>query len=231
MPGSLLPTSAAALAFPFDRTIALAVRDSALQGTPGLRPAAYTFNLLGVPGAALISGGLYAAGLLFDRPEMADVGFHAAEAFFLAQAATGVLKYTLGRSRPRNGIDDPFDFGLFRGFEGSDYQAFPSGHTSASFALAATVAHELERIWGGSPWLYGAITYGSAALVGTSRIFDNHHWASDVVFGAAIGAFSGWKSVRYNHENPDNRLNGWFLAGSVTPGAAQPVRLVVLPAF
>ena len=221
----------AAIAFPFDRAIALAVRDSVLQETRGLGTASRAFDLLGIPGGAILTGGLWAAGRLLDRPEMADVGLHAAEAFLVAELVTGVLKLTAGRTRPRRNLDDPFDFGLFRGFRGDDFQAFPSGHTSGSFAVAAALAHEMERLWGGSPWLYGAITYGPAALVGMSRMYDNHHWASDVVFGAAIGAFSGWKSVEYNHENPDNRVNRWLLAGSITPGGAEPLRLMVLPAW
>ena len=31
----------------------------------------------------------------------------------------------------------------------------------------------------------------AAAYTGTSRIADNQHWASDVVFGAALGIASG----------------------------------------
>lgn len=219
---------AAALAFPFDVAIAREVRDSVLQETPGLRRASRAFDLLGVPGTALLAGGLYGAGRLLDQPAMADVGLHATEAFILAEVATLVLKYTAGRTRPRRDPGDAFDFGFLRGFQGSDYQSFPSGHTSGAFAVAATLAHEMERLWGGDAWLYGVATYGPAALVGVSRMFDNHHWASDVVFGAAIGAFSGWKVVKYNHENPDNRVNRWFLAGAWTPGGG--VRLLVLPA-
>jgi hypothetical protein len=34
--------------------------------------------------------------------------------------------------------------------------------------------------------------YLAATWVGASRIIQNHHWASDVVVGAAIGGLSGW---------------------------------------
>lgn len=220
---------AAALAFPFDEAIAVEIQASPLRATSSLRRTSRAFDLLGVPGTVILGPGLYGAGRLLDRPEMADVGLHVTEAFLVAEILTGVLKYTAGRSRPRRDVHAPFDFRLFRGFEGSDYKAFPSGHTSGAFAVAATLAHEMERLWGGSPWLYGVVTYGPAALVGFSRMFDNAHWTSDVVFGAAIGAFSGWKVVKYNHENPDNRVNRWFLAGSITPGSPGTFRLAVLP--
>ena len=219
---------AAAVAFPFDRAIAEEIRDSVLQ-TTALRRTSRAFDLLGIPGAAVLSGGLYAAGRLTDNGSMADVGLHAFEAFVMAEAVTVVLKYTAGRTRPRRDASDPFDFGLFRGLlRGSDFQAFPSGHTSGAFAVAAALAHEMERLWGGSPWLYG-LAYVPATLVGVSRMYDNHHWTSDVVFGAAIGAFSGWKMVQYGHDHPDSKLNRWFLAGSYTPGAPAPLRLGLMP--
>ncbi|MBW3552283.1 MAG: phosphatase PAP2 family protein [Gemmatimonadetes bacterium] len=219
---------AAAIAFPFDRAIAEEIRDSVIQ-TTALRRTSRAFDLLGVPGAAILTGGLYAAGRLTDNGSMADVGLHALEAFVMAEVVTVVLKYTAGRSRPRRDATDPFDFKLFRGLlQGSDFQAFPSGHTSGAFAVAAAFAHEMERLWGGSPWLYGLV-YVPASFVGVSRMFDNHHWTSDVVFGAAIGAFSGWKTVQYGHDHPDSRLNRWFLAGSYTPGATVPLRLGVMP--
>ena len=220
----------AALAFPFDEPVAAEVRDSVLQETPGLKEGARAFNLLGFPGSLLISGGLYGAGRIFDEPAMADVGLHVTEAIVLAEAVTYLLKVTAGRARPAEGIDNSWDFELFRGLESDDYQSFPSGHATAAFATAAALAHEMERLWGGSDVLYGVATYGPAAMVALARMFDNRHWASDVIFGAAIGAFSGWKIVQYNHDNPGNRVDDWFLTATVSPGD-WGVRIGLSPAF
>jgi membrane-associated phospholipid phosphatase len=66
--------------------------------------------------------------------------------------------------------------------------AFPSGHSAAAFAAASV----LERHFGyrlSWPALVGA-TY-----VATSRLVDNRHFLSDVVFGAAVGTASGWTVV------------------------------------
>ena len=60
-------------------------------------------------------------------------------------------------------------------------------------------------------WL-APLLYGGAALVGASRVYENEHWASDVLAGAAIGTFSGWKVVRYNHAHPGNRVDRLFLS-------------------
>jgi membrane-associated phospholipid phosphatase len=218
-----------ALAFPFDERIAVAIRDSALQETPGLRPAARAFNLLGVPGSLIISGALYGVGRVGAIDEMADVGLHMGEAVVVAGVVTYAIKFLAGRARPALDIREPFDFGLGRGLTREHHRSFPSGHTSVAFAVAAVAAHEIERICGGNDYLIGAATYGPAALVGVSRMFDNRHWASDVVFGAAIGAFAGWKVVRYSHSHPDNPIDDWFLAGSVVPGDWATLRLGLVP--
>ena len=48
-------------------------------------------------------------------------------------------------------------------------------------------------------------------------MYDNRHWASDVIMGAAIGTFAGTKVVRYHRTHPDNRLDRWLLNASVSP--------------
>jgi membrane-associated phospholipid phosphatase len=220
----------AAVAFPFDESIAVAIRDSLFQETPGLKQSATFFNLLGFPGSLIISTGLYGGGRVFGNEEMADVGLHVGEAILLAEAFTYTIKLLAGRARPFHDIHEPFDFSFGRGFrEGDDYRSFPSGHTSAAFATAAAAAHEIERLTDGNDYLMGLVTYGPAALVGLSRMFDNRHWTSDVVFGAAIGAFSGWKVVRYNHSHPDNPVDDFFLSASVVPGDWSTLRIGVVP--
>ena len=67
----------------------------------------------------------------------------------------------------------------------SDDQSFPSGHTSASFAAAAT----LERRYG---WKAGLPAHLVAAFVGLSRVEAHKHYVGDVLVGAAIGEASGW---------------------------------------
>lgn len=73
---------------------------------------------------------------------------------------------------------------------GEDW-AWPSGHTSSSFAMAAV----LDKYYG--HWV-GVPAYGVAGLVGFERMDDREHYFSDVVFGAALGAVIGY-SVANNH--------------------------------
>lgn len=91
-------------------------------------------------------------------------------AFSLGTAflATEALKRTFPEQRPDN----------------SDNRSFPSGHTSISFAAAAT----LQQRHG---WEVGVPAHLAAAFVGVARHeARKHHW-HDVLVGAAIGEASG----------------------------------------
>jgi hypothetical protein len=52
-------------------------------------------------------------------------------------------------------------------------------------------------------------------LIAASGMYNNKHWASDVVMGAAIGTFAGTKVVRYHHSHPGNRIDKWLLRPTV----------------
>ena len=66
--------------------------------------------------------------------------------------------------------------------------AFPSGHAASAFAAASV----LERHFGyRASWP----ALAAATYVGTSRLVDDRHFLSDVVFGAALGESIGWTIV------------------------------------
>ena len=116
--------------------------------------------------------------------------------------------------RPRN----PHSFGFLRGFAGGDqYRSFPSGHTLAAFAAAAAVSSETSDWWPNTRWIIGPALFSGATLTGVSRMYDNRHWASDVLVGAGIGTFAGLKVVRFNDTHSGNKFDKWFLSGSLIP--------------
>jgi membrane-associated phospholipid phosphatase len=143
------------------------------------------------------------------------------------------LKGIVGRQRPFVQPRNANSYGLFRGFTGGDsYRSFPSGHSVSAFAAAAAVTAETSRNAPSTRWIVGPVLYTGAALVGLSRMYNNQHWASDVVIGAGIGTFAGLKVVRYHDAHSNNRVDRFFLAASVVSDDAggRALQWSVLPA-
>ena len=86
-----------------------------------------------------------------------------------AFAVTEGLKWAIPEERPDH----------------SDDKSFPSGHTSTSFAAAAS----LEKRYG---WKIGLPAHALAVFVGVARVEAKKHFVQDVVAGAAIGEAAGW---------------------------------------
>jgi len=109
-----------------------------------------------------------------DEPrgnKVSHLGLDLIRAQILSQALVQGIKYSVRRDRPTG-----------------ECCAFPSGHSATAFALASVLERHLgyRASW---PALAGA-TY-----VATSRLVDNRHFLSDVMFGAAVGMASGWTVV------------------------------------
>jgi membrane-associated phospholipid phosphatase len=129
--------------------------------------------LYGVP-VALYLGGRYLWAPTTDEPKtstLSHLGLDLLRAELEEEAIVQALKFSVRRTRP----------------DGTPYD-FPSGHAAATFALAAV----LERHLG---YRFAWPTLVIATYVGTSRLHDNVHYLSDVVFGAAIGTATGWTVV------------------------------------
>jgi membrane-associated phospholipid phosphatase len=110
----------------------------------------------------------YVFGRIEDKPKVSHLGMDLLRAQIIDEALTSALKYTVRRERP----------------DGSDDLSFPSGHSSVTFATATVIERHLG-------WKMSVLGYAFAAYIATSRLHDNVHWLSDVVFGAAVGTISG----------------------------------------
>ncbi|MEO6577846.1 MAG: phosphatase PAP2 family protein [Candidatus Limnocylindria bacterium] len=167
--------AAAAAAHPIDDSV-----NHRLVGSP-------TVNRIFAPGKWIGSApvqigtavGLYAVGrYVLPHVEggsrtnrVSHLGFDLLRAAMVSQALTQGIKIAARRDRPTG-----------------ECCAFPSGHAATAFASAAVI----ERHFG----YRGALpTYAIAAYVGASRLHDNRHFVSDVLFGAAVGVASGWTVV------------------------------------
>ena len=202
---------------PLDKTWAQHLQDSTTQTNRFFGDVASTVRTIAEPGSYLIGLSMYAVGRLTHNEKAADLGLHGTEAIAVGALTGDVLKNVFGRARPYVNVNDPNNWSFGRGLKGGQYQSFPSGHTVAAFAAAAAVTSETSRWWPSTRWIIGPAMYGGATLVGLSRMYNNKHWASDVMMGAAIGTFAGNKVVRYHHSHPGNKLDKWLLGASVVP--------------
>ncbi|HEX6535174.1 MAG TPA: phosphatase PAP2 family protein [Gemmatimonadaceae bacterium] len=214
---------------PFDARIAAFMQTHG-QHDRTLQRLSHVVEAVAVPGAFIIGGGLYIGGKLGGDDRMADLGLHGTEALVIANVVTSVVKFTTGRARPYVDRTRPHDFAFMRGLQSEDYRSFPSGHAVTAFAAAAAVTEETRRWWPHSTWYVGPLLYGGATLVGAARMYNDKHWASDVVMGAAIGIFTGRRVVRWQHSHDGNKLDRWLLGVSIGPeGGGHVVRIILLP--
>lgn len=122
----------------------------------------------------------------------------------LNEAATGALKLATARVRPLAYNPDPrIDDGLRQ----SRYarRSFPSGHTSAAFAGAVFIGEVHARLHpdrSSRHWVRGG-GLALAALTGYARVRAGHHFPSDVLAGAAVGALVGWLVPRIHERDLD----------------------------
>lgn len=95
--------------------------------------------------------------------------------FLLGTAIVQGLKYGIGQQRPYGDV----------------YTSFPSGHTADAFMGAEILRREYGKEYPG----IAIAGYAAATATGLLRIYNNRHWASDVLSGAGIGILSA--SITY----------------------------------
>jgi membrane-associated phospholipid phosphatase len=148
-----------------------------------------------------LSGLLYASGLIINDKELRLTGLMLAEAMFLNGIITQGLKIGLGRPRPYlNEGSGHIEFLEFE-FEGKD-QSLPSGHTSTAFTIATILSKRIDNIYA------SAALYSFASLTAFQRIYDDKHWFSDTVLGAAIGTLVGLKIVKLHSKLNTEKQEG-----------------------
>jgi membrane-associated phospholipid phosphatase len=206
-------TIGTAVVAPIDMRVANRLQDSATQASRFLSRSATGFRLLGDPGSFVTATGMYLIGRGDGNRRIQALGLHSLESIIFADVLGGSIKLLAGRQRPYVDTKNPFSFQLWRGFTDDKFRSFPSGHTITSFAFASAVTRESQFWWPHSAWYVGTAVYGGASLVGLSRIFNNQHWASDVMAGAAIGTLVGLKVVKYTHSHPGNHIDQELIKG------------------
>lgn len=132
--------------------------------------------------------GTWLTGKYADLPLVEHVGSDLIRVQVLNGVLTTGLKVAVDRTRPNGGR-----------------HAFPSGHTSATFATAGVIQQHFG-------WKAGAGAYTAATFVAWTRVRDRAHWVSDVVFGASVGLASALAVTR-GHDS-----RNWSVTPVVLPG-------------
>jgi membrane-associated phospholipid phosphatase len=201
---------AAAAISPADERLAAWMRGPSVQG-PSLNTVARVFNFAGDPGTIIAGATIYVFGAATHRRHAMDAALHIGESVVGASVITAVLKTATGRARPYVSADsNSHDLRFGRGRDGGQYQSLPSGHTTAAFAFASAMASEAATWTPNWRWVAPA-GYGAATLVALARMYDDKHWASDVVLAAGIGSATAKATVRFNHARPGNRIDRLFI--------------------
>jgi len=149
----------------------------------GNRTADHVFALGKVVGSGAFEAGaavsLWLVGRYVTAPakgqprtnKVSHLGFDLMRAQIVTQSVVHGIKYTVRRDRPTG-----------------ECCAFPSGHAASAFAAASVLERHL-----GSRASWPALA--AASYVAASRLVDNRHFLSDVIFGAAVGEAVGWTVV------------------------------------
>ena len=134
--------------------------------------------VMGQGGYHIAAGlGSYLAGRMLKSDQLESFGSDLFRAQVINGAVTLGMKALVNRTRP----------------DGTPW-GYPSGHTSVSFASAAVVYKHFGP-------LVGVPAFIASTYIGLSRLQANKHYLSDVVAGAVLGGYIGYKIAGRSQEN------------------------------
>jgi len=140
----------------------------------GVEPVGNIYGLMVFPA-------IYVTGLAIKNPHVESIGLRGGKAMAISSVICFVGKNVIQRQRP-DAATTPFNFAA--PFSKSQYTSFPSAHSTIAFTLATAFAMEFpDKKW------VAPVAYSIASLTALSRVYNNRHWASDVLVGAALGHF------------------------------------------
>lgn len=148
---------------------------------------------VGSPKGTIFAAAAFGATMLTRNTRLQDAAFTSLQSVILAGSMSYALKYTLGRVRPYQGGDGD----EFEPYSGNT--SFPSGHTTAAFALVTPWAYYYP-----SPFTYAL--FGVAGGTAVARVAKQRHWPTDVAAGAALGFLTA-RFLSKRHLSGDSRMS------------------------
>lgn len=123
---------------------------------------------------------LLALAWAFEKRALKVAAIQSLIAHGIAAVLANGLKHLIGRPRPKFTHSGDWQMAI-SWVSGLD--SFPSGHSTAGFAVATVLAKRFP-VW-------GPLCIGLAAFVALSRVLRGSHFPTDVVGGAVVGILSG----------------------------------------
>ena len=118
---------------------------------------------------------------VLEKPTVKIVAVQSLIAHGIAALLANGLKHLIGRPRPKFVHSGDWQMTLSWA---SGLDSFPSGHSTASFAIATVLAKQFP--------LFGPLCIAIALFVALSRVLRGSHFPTDVLGGAVIGILSGF---------------------------------------
>ena len=160
-----------------------------------LEPVGYYYGspLTTVPATLAI----YLSGVTFNNKWLRDTGLMLAETITIIAIIQVPSSYIIGRVRPHS-TSNNLEFNLFKGFK-QENASFISGHTAIAVGISNILAHQINNP------IATIGLYGLAAVTPLARLYENQHWFSDIIMGAAIGFFISDKIITINETDGVNK--------------------------
>ena len=173
----------------------------------------YFFDPLGKGLISLpLLGGCFLYGIPTNNDRLQFTALTAVKSWTISVVYAYAFKFLTHRERPQGvGFYDSNNWGGPSFDISDDQHSFPSGHSVSVFAIATVFASEYSDY----PWV-GWVSYGLAGATALSRIYDNEHWASDVVAGSILG-FAIGKTVWNHARNPKIKKHKTALSPWIIP--------------
>jgi hypothetical protein len=141
---------------------------------------------------ALFSG-FAAYSLIADDIGSRKIAYEIGQASLYAGAVTFILKMAFGRARPYM-EEGTTSFHPFSSILIQDNHSLPGGHMTAAMVLSTVLSRNAKPVW------LKILAYLPAVLTFISRPYQDQHWLSDELLGAALGYFTATWVVNL-HEN------------------------------
>ena len=153
------------------------------------------YNLYSI---AVADAAILGYGAVSEDDNVRNLGLKLTEATVYSTLINCLIKFLTSRSRPfldRGNTDfNPIQLGY-------DQTSFPSLHSTSTFAFSKVMADEIDNIYWKITW------FTTSTLVALARIYNDQHWLSDVILGAAIGYFIGEFVSNHSTNKKEEKVN------------------------